>query len=39
MARRVRKRATPVILFYAAVTAVIVVAFAWQMAHGICPVP
>jgi preprotein translocase subunit SecE len=39
MARRLRKRATVVVLFYAAVTAVIVAAFAWQMAHGICPVP
>jgi hypothetical protein len=39
MARRVRKRAVPVVLFYAAVTLAIVASFAWQMMHGICPVP
>jgi len=39
MARRTRKRAGAVVLFYAVVTAAIVAAFAWQMAHGICPVP
>jgi hypothetical protein len=39
MARRVRKRATTVVLFYAAVTLVIAASFAWQMVHGVCPVP
>lgn len=39
MARRVRKRTTAVVLFYAVVTLVIAASFAWQMAHGICPVP
>jgi hypothetical protein len=29
----------PVVLFYAVVTAAIVASFAWQMMHGICPVP
>jgi hypothetical protein len=39
MARRRRQRAVPVILFYASVTLAIVASFAWQMMHGICPVP
>jgi len=39
MARRTRKRATAVVLFYAVVTLAIVASFAWQMMHGICPVP
>jgi len=39
MARRSRKRAVPVVLFYAVVTAAIVASFAWQMLHGVCPVP
>jgi hypothetical protein len=39
MARRVRKRAAAVVLFYAVVTLAIVAAFAWQMMHGVCPVP
>jgi hypothetical protein len=39
MARRVRKRTTTVVLFYAVVTLAIVAGFAWQMLHGICPVP
>jgi hypothetical protein len=39
MARRRGKRTAAVVLFYAAVTAVIVASFAWQMMHGICPVP
>jgi len=34
-----RKRAAAVVLFYAFVTAAIVASFAWQMMHGICPVP
>ncbi len=39
MARRMRKRAAVAVVFYAVVTAAIVAGFAWQMAHGICPVP
>jgi hypothetical protein len=39
MARRVRKRTTAAVLFYAVVTLAIAASFAWQMAHGICPVP
>jgi hypothetical protein len=39
MARRARRRAVPVVLFYAFVTAAIVASFAWQMMHGVCPVP
>jgi hypothetical protein len=39
MARRLRKRTTAVVLFYAVVTLAIAASFAWQMVHGICPVP
>jgi len=39
MARRTRKRAFPVVRFYAFVTTAIVASFAWQMVHGVCPVP
>jgi hypothetical protein len=34
-----RPRSTPKVLGYAVVIAAIVVAFGWQMMHGICPVP
>lgn len=39
MARKTRRRAVTVVLFYAVVTLAIVASFAWQMVHGICPVP
>jgi hypothetical protein len=39
MARRPRRRAIPVILFYGIVTIAIMASFAWQMMHGVCPVP
>jgi hypothetical protein len=39
MARRVRRRARAVVVFYAVVTLAIVATFAWQMVQGVCPVP
>jgi hypothetical protein len=39
MPRRPRPRRLAIVLFYAAVTTAIVASFAWQMMHGICPVP
>ena len=36
---RLRVRPKPVVFAYAAVIAAIVISFAMQMLHGICPVP
>ena len=36
---RIRPRPTRALLFYASVTGLIAFSFAWQMLHGICPVP
>jgi hypothetical protein len=36
---RVRIRPRPLVFAYAFVIVAIVFSFAWQMLHGICPVP
>jgi hypothetical protein len=36
---RTRSRSRSAVLAYAAVILAIVASFAWQMVHGICPVP
>ncbi len=36
---RLRVRPKPIVFAYAAVITAIVVSFAMQMLHGICPVP
>jgi multisubunit Na+/H+ antiporter MnhC subunit len=36
---RVRVRSKTIVFSYAFVITAIVVSFAWQMIHGICPVP
>jgi hypothetical protein len=39
MIMRVRVRPKSLLFAYGFVIAAIVVSFAWQMLHGICPVP